>query len=184
MLALAAIALYGVPYAIQMHRKAARIRELRSISTVEQAEKAGWGWTPGGSLLPPDCVVQVPNGGGIRGHDILDGRGKVIGTFDDCPVSGFRAGAVGPPIVFEMLLDRLNLCLSDEYGAMPCDTVAGYSRNTLKLDASRPLCVYIAGAKAPDPRVQKVADSLHKAGYQVDICGSDYHVGTGIRPPN
>lgn len=89
---------------------------------------------------------------------------------------------VPAPILIELLLDRHNICLSHEYGAMPCDSVAGYFRDTLKLSPDYTFCVYIAGAKSPDPRVQKVADSLQKAGYQANNCYLDY--GSGVRPPS
>jgi hypothetical protein len=91
---LASVVFYGGRYAIQIQRKAAHVKELRSITNVEQAQKAGWEWTPGARMLPPDCVHEVPNGGGMRDDNtIVDRNGKIIEKFDPCPVKGFPADA-------------------------------------------------------------------------------------------
>src|ERR1019366_10466863 len=80
---------YGIQMLSAARAKAAHVKQLRSITTIEEAQRAGWGWTPGATLLPRDCVHEVPNGGAIRGNTILDSHGNVIEKFDDCPVKGF-----------------------------------------------------------------------------------------------
>jgi hypothetical protein len=83
-------------YTIRMWRvseaKAAHVRELQKITTVEEAGRAGWGWTPGGTLIPPECVHTVPNGAIYHmENDTVTLNGKVMDKWEPCPVKGFVA---------------------------------------------------------------------------------------------